>query len=560
MPVVNVAVDRLKKLIPGINVNKALDILPFVGLDIEGIDDNVIRVEYNPNRPDFSSDYGIARALRGLLEIETGIPKFKIAGKSGLTVKVDPSVKKARPYIVALVARNGRLDDATIKQLIAMQEDLHNGIGRRRKKASIGIHNLDAIRFPVTYKTVRGDYAFEPLGETSSLSIDQILKESEIGRQYGHILSGLDRYPIIVDNDGTVLSFPPIINGSTTKLDEKCQNLFVEVTATDQKAAEDTLAIIAVTLYDAGFEIRTVAINSGKKVKVDTPQMKQKIIVADIDYINNILGLALDAKHVIKSLRKSRIDAKSVGKKISCTVPRYRTDIHHAIDIAEEVAIGYGIFNMTPVFPPSPTAGQKNSLSIYFAAIRESLTGLGMLESLNFSLTSRGVQYDAFGIHGQNLLSVDGSKSIEHEILRDSLIPSLLQSLSRNVHEEYPQKLFEIGKTFQEGCEETSEGMKVGVGIRENWKVAAVIAHSDADYTEIKSAVQALARSCFGKEVETKAASNPMFLDGRCGDVIIDGKVVGTVGEITPLALENFKLRVPVTAFEIDLSGIIKDK
>src|SRR5690606_13169707 len=105
-----------------------------------------------------------------------------------------------------------------------------------------------------------------------------------------------------------------------------------------------------------------------------------------------------------------------------------------------------------------------------------------------------------------------------------------------------------------------SEGMKVGVGIRENWKVAAVIAHSDADYTEIKSAVQALARSCFGKEVETKAASNPMFLDGRCGDVIIDGKEVGTVGEITPLALENFKLRVPVTAFEIDLSGIIKDK
>ena len=150
MPVVNVTVDRLKRFVPGIKVDKALDMLPFVGLDIEGMDDNVIRVEYNPNRPDFSSDYGIARALRGLLEIETGVPKFKIAGKSGLTVRVDPSVKRARPYIVALEARNGRLDDETIKQLIAMQEDLHNGIGRRRKKASIGIHNLDAIRFPVT--------------------------------------------------------------------------------------------------------------------------------------------------------------------------------------------------------------------------------------------------------------------------------------------------------------------------------------------------------------------------------------------------------------------------
>lgn len=549
MPVVNMTVDRLRKFIPGVKVDKSLDILPFIALDIEGIDGNVIRVEYNPNRPDFSSDYGIARALRGLLEVETGIPKFRIAGKSGLAVKVDPSVKNARPYIVALAAKNGSLDDETIKQLIAMQEDLHNGVGRRRKKASIGIHNLDAIKFPVAYKTVDREYAFEPLGETSSRTIDQILKESDTGKQYGHILSGLDRYPVIVDSAGTVLSFPPIINGNSTKVDEKCRNLFVEVTATDQKAAEDTLAIIAVTLYDAGFEIRTVAIDSGKKV--DTPQMKPRTIAADIDYINNTLGLTLDAKQVIKCLKKSRLDAKATGKKkIVCTVPRYRTDISHAIDIAEEAAIGYGIFNMEPVFPASPTAGQKNSLSTYFGAIRESLTGLGMLESLNFSLTSREVQYDAFGISGkENMLSVDGSKSIEHEILRDSLVPSLLQSLSRNVHEEYPQKLFEIGKTFHKNDI-----------ITESWKVGAVIAHADAGYTEIRSTMQALIKSCFGKEVMTRAASNPMFFNGRCADILIDGTVVGTIGEVAPLALENFKLRVPVAAFEIGLSGIIKDK
>ena len=75
MPVVNVAIDRLKKFVPGAKVDKVLDILPFVALDIEGVDDDIIRVEYNPNRPDFSSDYGIVRALRGLLEIETGMPK-----------------------------------------------------------------------------------------------------------------------------------------------------------------------------------------------------------------------------------------------------------------------------------------------------------------------------------------------------------------------------------------------------------------------------------------------------------------------------------------------------
>jgi phenylalanyl-tRNA synthetase beta chain len=547
MPVVNVTMERLKRFVPGVKVDKALDMLPFVALDIEGVDNDVIRVEYNPNRPDFSSDYGIARALCGLLGIETGLPKFRVAGKSGLAVKVDPAVKRIRPFMVALVARNGKLDDETIKQLIAMQEDLHNSVGRRRKKASIGIHNLDVIRFPITYKTAGGEYSFEPLGGSSEQSIDQILKESETGKQYGYILEGFGRYPIIVDSAGTMLSFPPIINGNATKVDESCRNLLVEVTATDQKAAEDALAIIAVTLYDAGFEIRTVTVDSGKKV--ETPQMKPKVISADIDYINSILGLALDSKEAIKCLKKSRLDAKAVGRKIACTIPRYRTDISHAIDIAEEVAIGYGIFNIEPAFPASPTAGQKNSLSTYFGAIREALTGLGMLESLSFSLTSREVQYNAFGVAGKDVLSVDGSKSIEHEILRDSLIPSLLQSLSRNVHEEYPQRLFEIGKTFHKKD-----------GIAESWNVGAVVAHADAGYTEIRSIVQALLKSCFDKDAITKASTSPMFMEGRCAQIIVDGMVVGTVGEVTPLALENFKLRVPVAAFEINLSGIIKDK
>jgi phenylalanyl-tRNA synthetase beta chain len=547
MPVVNVTVDRLKRFVPGVKVDRALDTLPFVALDIEGVDNNVIRVEYNPNRPDFSSDYGIARALRGLLGIETGLPKFKIAGKSGLAVRVDPAVKRIRPWIVALVARNGRLDEETIKQLIAMQEDLHNGVGRRRKKASVGIHNLDVIKFPVTYKAAGGDYSFEPLGESSSRSIDQILKESETGKQYGHILEGFGRYPVIVDSSGTTLSLPPIINGNATKVDEKCRNLFVEVTATDQKAAEDMLAIIAVTLYDAGFEIRSVTVDSGKRV--ETPQMKPSVISADMGYINTILGLTLDGRQAIRCLKKSRLDAKAAGKKLVCTIPRYRTDISHSVDIAEEVAIGYGVFNIEPTFPSSPTAGQKNSLSTYFGAIREVLIGLGMLESLSFSLTSKEVQYGAFGIASNDVLSVDSSKSIEHEILRDSLVPSLLQSLSRNVHEEYPQRLFEIGKTFRKNGD-----------VAESWNVSAVVAHADAGYTEIRSAMQALIKSCFGKDAATRAFSNPMFMEGRCADIMVDGKRVGVIGEVSPLALENFKLRVPAAAFEIDLSGIIKDK
>jgi phenylalanyl-tRNA synthetase beta chain len=555
VPVVNIRFDRLKRLIFGIKMNKILDILPFIGVDIEDVSKEMIRVEYNPNRPDLSSDYGVARAVRGLLDIETGLPKFKLAGRSGLVVNIDEAaVRKIRPYLIALVAKNGTLDDETLKQLIVMQEDLHNGVGRRRRKASIGIHNLDFIQFPVTYKTVSGDYSFTPLGESSEFTIKQILKDLDIGKQYGDILSAFDRYPIIIDSAGTVLSFPPIINSQATKVNNSCQNLFVEVTATDQETAEDLLAIIAMTLYDAGFQIRTVSIedSGSRKKKIETPQMNPRVISADVDYVNSVLGLTLDTNQMITCLKKSRLDAKAVNrKKIVCTIPRYRIDISDPIDISEEVAIGYGIYNLEPQFPTSPTAGNKDPLSVYFDKIRDAMIGLGMIESLNFMLTSKEVQYGAFGIiPPMDVLSVESSKSIEHEILRDSLIPLLLQSLSYNIHEQYPQRLFEIGKTF----------LNSTPTIEERWSIGAVITHTDASYTEIKSTMQALLRSCFGKEATTKASTHPMFMEGRCAEVTFDGKSVGILGEIIPRALENLKLRVPAAAFEINLLAIIKDK
>ncbi|MDQ3719059.1 MAG: phenylalanine--tRNA ligase subunit beta, partial [Thermoproteota archaeon] len=365
VPVVNIKFERLKRLVPGVKMKTILDTLPFVGVDIEDVGKDLIRVEYNPNRPDLSSDYGVARGLRGLLDIEIGLPKFKLAGRSGVAVSIEDAaaIRRVRPYLVSLVAKNGKLDEETLKQLIAMQEDLHNGVGRKRRKASIGIHNLDVIKFPVTYKTVSGDYSFTPLDESSEFRVDHILRDLEIGKQYGHILSAFDRYPLIVDSVGTVLSFPPIINSQATKANDKCHNLFVEVTATDQETAEDVLAILAMTLYDAGFEIKTVSIvNSGRnKKKIETPQMKTKVISADISYVNSTLGLTLDTKQIITCLKKSRLDAKAAEgrKKIVYTIPRYRIDISDPIDISEEVAIGYGIYNLKPKFPTSPTAGNR---------------------------------------------------------------------------------------------------------------------------------------------------------------------------------------------------------
>ncbi|MHA1701889.1 MAG: phenylalanine--tRNA ligase subunit beta, partial [Promethearchaeota archaeon] len=108
MPTIELNIDRLERL-----VGKKLDIkeleydLQWISLDLEDIneEERTIKVEYNPNRPDFSSPEGIARALKGYYEIELGIPTFELTSGE-IILKVDPSVKEVRPYIVCGVVRN----------------------------------------------------------------------------------------------------------------------------------------------------------------------------------------------------------------------------------------------------------------------------------------------------------------------------------------------------------------------------------------------------------------------------------------------------------------------
>lgn len=224
----------------GLSRERIVDRLPFLGLDIEGEDADSIRVEYSPNRADFSTDYGIARALRGLVGTELGPPKYHTS-KGTFSIEVDANLTKVRPFIAGAIATGLKMDDETIRQFISMQEDLHNGIGRRRKKAAIGLHNVDVVRPPLSYAGAPPSFEFVPLGSSRKMSLERILTETETGIQYGSILRNATFYPILKDSAGTVLSFPPIINGDVTKIDTGTRNLLVDVTSTDQRIGDDAL-------------------------------------------------------------------------------------------------------------------------------------------------------------------------------------------------------------------------------------------------------------------------------------------------------------------------------
>ena len=542
MPVVALYFDRIEGILgKKISKEKIISTLPFIGLDIEEETKDHVNVEYSPNRPDYATDYGIVSSLQGLLGIKTGVPKLKIKkGKNSITV--NPSVRKIRPFVTAIEARNGKLNDETIRQLIVMQEDLHNGIGRRRKKSSIGIHDLDKISFPLRYTTTGKDDKFIPLDSSKEMSIRDILERTtEAGIKYGYLLANFKKVPIILDSHGHKISLPPIINSERTKISNNTRNLLVEVTAMEKNAAEDTLAVITNVLQDAGFELFSIKISGANN---STPLLKPRNLILDSDLVNKILGIKISISTMVSALRKSRLDAQSKGQKIICTIPRYRTDIFGPMDLVEEVALGYGIENLEPTIPRSISVGQKAKITTTLDAINSVMIGLGFSEVMNFGLMSQRVLCDYTKRDSSKIVSVSDSKSQEHTILRNAILPGLIDTLSKNIHESYPQKLFETGVVFLQRNGDISEEIHL----------ACVSAHNDITFTEIKSVLQSFLKSISNFGCRTPTSTNPMFLVGSTADVFVFNDKIGEIGLISPEVRDNFKLRVPIAGFEIKLT------
>ena len=548
MPVVEFPLEDISRLFPDYDLEYTIDMLPFVGLDIEYRDDKCIRLEYSPNRPDFSTYFGISRALKGLLGKEVGIPKFKLIENRKNFINVDSSVSNIRPYIASIVGRGHKLNDKTIKQIVSMQEDLHNGIGRKRSKASIGLHNLDTIEFPLDYTTRPGNMSFTPLDYSSSLTLSEVLEKTESGKKFRELLLG-SIYPVLMDSRGNLISFPPVINAEYTRIKGGVKNLLVEVTGVDKTTVDKVLANIAATLADIGFSLETVSINQDRNTTTSFNSMENtRLDNIKTDYINKKLGLSLSNEDVILCLRRSRLDAKVTdASNINCMIPSYRIDIFNPMDIVEEVAIGYGIYNMEPTLPEFTLYGNQSRQNHYFDKIRQALVGMGLIENINFILSNKDIHLRRMKIEKSDFFTVNNSKSEEHDILRRSLLPSLLFSLSKNIHEEYPQKLFEIGQVFVPEQENS-----------EKWNLCCATAFNGVTFTEIRGILQTLMEICLGTTFETKAAEHSSFISGRSADIFYKGKTVGQIGEVSPLLIDSFKIKMPVAAFDLDLTELLQ--
>jgi phenylalanyl-tRNA synthetase beta chain len=550
MPVITLRRDRFSRFFGRqITVEEMANWLPWLGFDIEEVGSDYVKVEFNPNRIDFCSYAGVARAFQGLMETETGLPKYEV--KDGKTVlKISEAVSNIRPFMLAAVVRNVKLDEDAIIGLMDMQEDLHWGVGRNRNKASIGVHNLDVVEPPFTFTAVEPNKAkFVPLDKTEEMSLREILEKHDKGVTYRSLVDWAPRYPLLIDKDGRVLSMPPIINGELTRVSSQTTNLFLDVTGTDYVAVKRSLNVLSTALADMGATLEKVLVKYPDHLVVSPDLTPQKMHLR-VNYTNEMLGLDLPEAEVVESLRKCRLNATIKRKGIvEVTIPAYRIDILHEVDLVEEVAIGYGYYRLKPTIPETSTIGKPHPMHQIANVARQIMVGLGFTEVMNFTLINQNAQYERMRRKACNTIILANPVSAEYNILRDSLLPSLLKNLTDNKHESFPQQLFEVSDV---GKMDPHEEIRVSRRLH----VAGVASHSTANFTEIKSCVEAFLNNIGLEKWQIKPTDHLSFLEGRAAKICLKRIELGVLGEMHPEVLNNFELENPTGAFEIDLEKI----
>jgi phenylalanyl-tRNA synthetase beta chain len=532
--------------------------MPYVKGEVKDVSQEAgeVRVELqDTNRPDLWCVEGISRQIRSVLN--KGMPPYSFfSEKRGAKrrIQVAQGMEAVRPYVAGCVSLGYAMTPDGLNQCIQTQEKLADAFGRKRETVSIGLYRASAIAFPVTYGLVKPDeIRFTPLGFEEKMTPQEILTVHPKGLEYGSILAGCERLPLLWDSDGQVLSFPPIINSRELgEVQIGDTDLLVEVTGTDLSMVVLALNIFACNLADRGATIESLDINYPYKTDfgttIKTPLSMNQSQRISIEAIEQALGMPLGSEAIQEALASYGYQVKATRQSVSVTLPPFRNDFMHVMDVAEDVAITRGYESFSPIMPQTFTVGSLSMEEQISDRMRDLLVGFGFQEIFSNIMASHQELVDRMRITDTDyarLVEVDNVMSQTYACLRPSILPCLLRVEALSPRAFYPHLLFEVGETAQLDLE-------ANVGSRTTLSVAAISANSGANFSEIHSYLDLL-MYYMAWPYELEPVTHPSFLEGRVGRIRCEGYAVGYIGEFHPEVLEAWQIDMPTSGFEFEI-------
>jgi phenylalanyl-tRNA synthetase beta chain len=565
MPKIDVSEDLLFHALGRRFEEAALvDLLTAAKAELDGWDRGAkqLRIELNDtNRPDLWSTLGLARQLNAYLG--RPLPSYPFFSRAGAAkpsadrrVIVDAGLADIRPYIVSFVAEGREVTDALLREIIQSQEKLCVNYGRKRKTIAMGVSRADLISWPVHFRAADPDTTrFTPLDFDRPLSMREILTVHPKGREYGPLVAGFPRFPLLADAKGEVLTFPPVINSALIGgVKPGDRRLFIDLTGPDLEILLTAGAITACDFADMGFTVLPVQVEYPRDTRygrtVTTPYSFQPETTLEVADAERRLGDRFSPEEAAGYVRKMGSTVRVEGSRLIVSPPPFRDDFLHPVDVIEEIMIGRGMASFAPVMPRDFTVGRITRGEERARQVRDLMVGLGYQEMIYNYLGARADFTDRMLRDGSELVEIANPMSEGFAVLRDSIIPNLLASEAASANAAYPHRIFEVGKTV---VKDSSDNQ----GSRTRTCLGALLADRQTGFNDIDAHVLAL---CFYLNIEPAVTpvEDPRFIPGRAAAISVGGRNVGVMGEVAPQVLEQWGIQMPCAAAEIVLDELMQ--
>lgn len=544
-----------------------------------GMDDDVIDTSVTPNRGDMFGMNGNAHEIAAILDQKANFEVLKVQDeqKSADTladqIKVEIDEQDVAPVYKLMAIENVKIAPSPFWLQTTLMK-----AGIRPINNVVDVTNYIMLKYGQPLHA----YDLDQLkGQTISVApAGENVKFTTLDDEK----RDLRPEDLVITADGTPIAMAGVMGGMATEVSDQTQNIVIEAAIFDpikvrKTARYHNLHSEAAMRFERGIDYSSLddALNeaaslvadfgqgkvmSGVVVGNDTKLNPESITIA-LARINKILGTSLTSEEVVAIFDRlgfsTELDATKQTFKV--TVPVRRWDIHIEADLLEEVARIFGYDNLPVTLPTGdPTIGQLTTEQKLMRASRTVMEGLGLTQAMSYGLTTIA-KSQQFVKGNHELVKVDWPMTKDREALRMNLISGLLDDIAYNKARSVENvALYEQGRVFYGNGQAQPEeiehiaGAITGSMQAKSWNEK----EKPVTFFDVKGIVeQYLKNVAVAGEVSYVADHDRQGMHpGRTADVLLDGDVIGFIGQIHPTTAEEFKIK-ETYVFELNLTKII---
>jgi len=544
-----------------------------VGKDIKeaisGFDDNIIEFEITPNRPDCLSIIGMAREAAATFDRKLKYPEIKIQNEienAEEYISVDIKAEELCNRYVARVVKNVKIEESPDWLKVKLMN-----AGMRPINNIVDITNFVMLEYGQPIHAFDIDTLKDKKIIVRKAKLDEVIVTLDDKTRI------LDDNMLVIADTEKAVALAGVMGGLDTEISSNTKNILIEVAHFDKSNVRETskklgLRSEASSRYEKGVSPAYCSIvadrvcqlieelSCGEVVsgRVDNYPVKKekKIIKARVQRINSLIGINLNEEEMKEIFKKLEFEIlTSNDGVIELSIPEFRLDIESEIDLVEEVARIYGYDKIPLTLPKGSEWGAKTNGQYIEDYAKEILVSEGLNEITTYSFISPKaldmirISEDSILRNQVELLNPLGE---EYSVMRTSLLPNMLEVLARNFNRNINTvKAFEIGNLF------FSKG-KDNLPIEKKSMVIGIYGE-DEDFYTLKGIIEELFEKLGIKNFKFEVEStHPSYHPGRCANIVWGNHILGTLGEVHPLVLENYGLSSRIYTAEIDFNIIMQ--